>query len=249
MAWNKELTKEDLIKAGLDPADLAEMKANGVKKADLDSMKTEFTTSLTSITESLKALEAKIGQPVVKQDNSDNKDNADKPDEQTEFLTDPVGFTNKKMSQAVGYAALTSTKMRMDLALDRAKATLRGFRNEALKTEIMEEWNKYKPEQFAMSKDFDPDLLITKVHNMVMGNHIDDINRDTDKKEGKFNMVASSTGGGGGRSNIEEGNKKPEDQLTPIEIKQAARYGMKPEEWLAQKIEMEKEEEKVMAQG
>ncbi|SRR6266496_373733 len=247
MAWNKELTKEDLIKAGLDPADLAEMKANGVKKADLDAFKTEMTTSIMdSIKTQFTELETKLrSQPKTEDDNKDQKDTQD---DATEFLTDPTAYINKKVGQVVGYSAIQTTKMRMDLALDRAKSSLRGFKNQALTDEIMTEWSSYKPENMAMVKDFDPDKLLLKVHNMVMGNHIDDINRDTDKKDGKFNMVASGGGGGGVNQNFDI-TKKPEDQITDIEKKQATRYGMTAEEWVKQQKEMAEEENKSLTGG
>lgn len=255
MAWNKELTKEDLIKAGLNPDDLAEMKANGVKKADLDAMKTEMATSMTELIKNQFAeLEGKL--KPVKQENQDQNNNQNNQnnqvDEQADFMADPAAYVNKKMSQAVGFTAVQATKIRMDLALDRAKASLQGFKNDSLKSEIMEEWNQYKPESFAMNKDFDPDKLITKIHNMVLGNHMEEIQRDTNKREGKFNLVASTlSGGGGGNVNLGghgEG-KKPEELLTPIQLKQAARYNMTAQEWLDQEKAMADEENKVMSQA
>ena len=253
MAWNKELTKEDLVKAGLNPDDLAELKANGVKKADLDSLETKMTTSIMdSIKAQFTELETKL-KPVQRTEdqNNNNNNSNNQVDEQSEFLSDPVGFTNKKVNQSLAYSAIQNTKIRMDIALDRARGSLKGFKNSELTKEIMDEWGQYKPEQFAMAKDFDPDKLLLKIHNMGIGNHHEEIQRDTDKKDGKYNMVASGNGGGGGGNNQNLGGdgKKAENELTPLELKQAARYGMKPEEWLAQKTEMEQEEQKVMAQA
>jgi hypothetical protein len=123
------------------------------------------------------------------------------------------------------------------------------FKNQALKEEIENEWKSYKPEQFAANKDFDPDALLGKIINMVKGNHMDEINRDTEKKEGKYNMVASSTGGGGGNTNVGGGggDKKPEEQLTTVELKQAQRYGMTAKEWIDQRTAMEEEEQTVLS--
>jgi hypothetical protein len=246
MAWNRqELTKEDLVKAGLNPDDLAELKAQGVKKADLETLKTEMTATVTDLIKAqFSELETKLKPKPVEQ----QTENTEKPDEMTEYITDPVAFVNKKMGQVTGYAAITNTKIRMDLALDRAKATLKGFNNPTLKEEIMAEWGQYKPESFALNKDFDPDKLILKIHNMVLGNHMDDIQRDTDKRDGKFNMIA--TGGNtsvGGNQSVGGPSKKPEDMLTDVEKKQAARYGMTPEEWVKQQSEMADEEQKVLA--
>jgi hypothetical protein len=141
----------------------------------------------------------------------------------------------------------------MDLALDRAKATSPLFKNEVLAKEILDEWNQYKAENFAMKKDFDPDLLLGKIINMVKGAHAEEIQRDTDKREGKYNLVVSTSGGGGGGGNRNidagDGGRKPEDMLTDIEKAQAARYGMTPKEWADQNAEMAAEEQKVLARA
>lgn len=252
MAWNKELTKEDLVKAGLNPDDLAELKANGVKKADLDGLKESLKTELaTSISEQIKnsftELETKLKPATTNNnggDNNNNNNNNNTVDDATEFLTDPTAYINKKTNQAALFSAVQATKMRMELAYDRAKATMKGFKNENLLKEIDEEWKMYKPELMALNKDFDPDKLISKIHNMVIGNHHEEIQRDTDKREGKYNMIASSSSsaGGGGNDNTGGGNKKAEDQLTDVEKKQAARYNMTAQEWLDSKKEWEAEQ-------
>jgi hypothetical protein len=256
MAWNKELTKDDLVKAGLNPDDLAELKANGVKKADLDGLKDTLKTELsTSIAEQIKnsfaELETKF-KPTPTNNNNNNNGNTngnnEPADDSAEFLSDPTGYINKKAASSAAYTAIQTTKIRMDLAMDRAKATMKGFKNDALAKEILDEWAMYKPEVMAMNKDFDPDKLITKIHNMVIGTHHEEIQRDTDKREGKFNMVASASGGGGGNGNAGGGtNKKAEDMLTDVEKKQASRYGMTPQEWVDQKKAMEDEESTLLA--
>lgn len=244
--WKKdELTAEDLKKAGLDPADLAELKANGVKKADLETLKGELATSMTELIKNQFAeLETKLKPvPANKEEN-----NEELVDEQMEYATDPVKFLNKKVGQSVGFAAVQNTKIRMDLALDRARASLKGFRNDTLKKEIMTEWQTYKPEMFAMNKDFDPDALLTKVHDMVIGRHHEEIQRDTDKREGVFNMVASG-GGGGGPVNVGGGDdkRKPEDMLTDVELAQAKKYGMTPKEWADSAAALEEDTKVVQA--
>lgn len=249
MAWGKELTKEDLIKAGLDPADLAELKANGVKKADLETMKTELTTSIMDqIKNQFTELETKL-QPKPIVNNENNNNNEEVVDEQMEYATDPVKFLNKKVGQSVGFAAVQNTKIRMDLALDRARSSMKGFRNDALKKEIMTEWQTYKPEMFAMNKDFDPDALLTKVHDMVIGRHHEEIQRDTDKREGVFNMVASGNSGGGNNNSHtdDRNNKKPEDMLTDVELDMAKKYGMTPKEWADSAAALEDETKVVKA--
>jgi hypothetical protein len=259
MAWGKELTKEDLVKAGLNPDDLTELKAKGVTKEELTAMETKITTSVTeALTKSLGELETRLRTPTNKEGEGNNNNNNNNNNNQTEddtaaFLTDAVGFVNKKVGQSIAFTAINATKMRMDLALDRAKMASPLFKNEALAKEIMDEWGSYKPENFAMNKDFDPDKLLGKIINMVKGSHAEEIQRDTDKREGKYNLVASTSGGGGGGGNGNIGNdntgKKPEDMLTEIEKAQAARYGMTPKEWADQNAEMAAEEQKVLARA
>ena len=244
MAWGKgELTAEDLKKAGLDPADLAELKANGVKKTDIETLKTELGTSLTTsmtelITNQFKELEGKL--KPVNNNNNNNNNNDNQVDENTEFLSDPAGFMNKKLNQSAAFTLVQATKMRMDLALDRAKSNLKGFKNTKLSDEILQEWNTYTPEVCAMWRDkdgkpnFDPDSMLKKVHDMVIGRHADEINHDTNKREGVYNLVASGSGGGGGGgvTSNDEHKKTPEELMTDEDKAMAARYGMTPKQWV-----------------
>lgn len=255
MAWrNSELTAEDLKKAGLDPALITELKEKGVTKEELAAMKNDITSSMTElITNQFKEMEGRLTPKKVENNNDNNNNNNNNDvDEATEFMTDPTAFINKKVGQAVGYAAINATKMRMDLALDRAKMTLKGFKNAKLTEEILAEWGQYKPEGLAAVKDFDPDKLLKKVHDMVIGAHADEIAHDTLKREGAYNIVASGSNGGGGNNNITSGddnkNKKPEDQMTEEDKAMAARYGMTPEQWVkADGGAYEREDEPVAA--
>lgn len=255
MAFGRqELTKDDLIKAGLNPDDLAELKANGVKKADLDTLKTELATSVTDMIKNQFAeLETKLApKPIVNNNNNNKTAEEIAEEENAEMLSNPSAYVNKKLSQSVMFTATENTRLRMQIAYNNAKASLRGFKNTALATEIDEEWKKYKPEQFAANKEFDPEQLILKIHNMVMGNHIDEIQRDTDKKDGKYNLVASSSGGGGGNFNTNNNtntNNENKIVLSDIEKAQAKKYGMTEEEWIKQKEEMDAEETKVLARA
>jgi hypothetical protein len=250
MAWNRqELTKEDLQKAGLDPDKLAEFQAKGVTKDELTAMETRIGTSVAeTIKNSLADLETRLRTPTRKE-GDDQQNQEEKPDDQTAFITDPVGYVKNLVGQSVTYSAANNTKLRMDLALDRAKATLRGFKNKALSDEIEAEWKLYNPAEMGLKKDFDPDKLIKKIHDSIIGAHMEEIEHDTAKREGKFNLVASGSGSGGGNAGPvgDTGNKKPEDQLTDVEKKQAARFGMTAEEWVKQNREMADEEANVMA--
>jgi hypothetical protein len=262
MAFGRaELTKEDLVKAGLNPDDLADMKANGVKKADLEAFQTTMATSIAEqIKNQFAELETKLTRPANNgnnnnngNDNNGNNNNGQQTNDEAfaEYVADPISYINKRVGQSVGFTAVQTTKTRMDLALDRAKSSNPLFKNQALTEEIMAEWGQYKPEHCAMNKDFDPDKLLTKICNMVKGSHAEEIQRDTDKREGKFNMVSSGNSGGNNNftNNDNIGTKKPEDMMTDMEKRQAARYGMKPEEWVKQQKEMSDEESKVLMGG
>jgi hypothetical protein len=245
MAFGK-ISKQDLVDAGLDPDKLKEFQEKGVTKEELTAMETRIGSSIAeTLKASLGELETKLRTPIKKEDVV--VDDKDKPDEYTEMATDPVGFINKKVAQSVAFTAVTSTKQRMDYAWDRAKATLKGFKNVKLTEEIEAEWKQYKPENMARNADFDPDKLLLKIHNMVIGAHHEEIERDTAKRDGAFNMVASTSSGSGNTNAGGSGNDKKPDDLTDVEKKQAARYGMKPEEWAAQQKAMAEEETKVMA--
>jgi len=253
MAFGK-ISKQDLIDAGLNPDDLAALKANGVTKADLEAIKTANEVNKTtleslqnSITELSNVLKAK---PTVTPTNISGDNKTLTPEEiraqnYEEFTSDPIGYIQKTVGGSSAFAAVEAKKIARQYAFDNAKASLPGFRNDALRAEIEEEWKKYTAEGMVRS-NADPVDLIKKVHDMVMGAHHDDIVRDSAKKEGRFNLVHS--GGGGGSSNFNNNRnttdnttKKPEELLTAAELESAKQFGMTAQEWLDSKKAVDNE--------
>lgn len=252
-----KITKEDLVEAGLDPDKLKEYVEKGVTKDMLDAVKTELTTSMTqTITDQLKAgfteLENKL-KPTTNTNNNNNggngngnQNNDDDLTDMDRFTSDPTKYVNDKVGSLEVRAAVEIMKTRRQIAYDSLSNTLKGFQNEALKNEIEEEWKKYTPEVLVRNGG-DPSDLLRKIHNMILGAHQDDIIRDSNKKDGKYNLVhsgASSSNSvvnnGGLGNNNTDGTKR---ELSIAEKKLAKEFGMTDEEWLKQEDEMAKEEE------
>lgn len=255
MAFGK-ITKADLVEAGLDPDKFQDLLGKSVSKDDLATLKTELSTTVTElITNQFKELETKLtakntdggnngrsGGNNQDGSNANNGDPNNQIDEPSEFLSDPTKFINRKVSTLGAQAAIEFKKMARDLAYDNAVARLQGFKNDNLKKEIDEEWNKYTPEVLARN-NADPSKLINQVHDMVMGRHLHEIMADKDKKDGKYNFVSSSSdsgsGGPGGSSN--NGSNNGKRILSADEQKQAKKFGMTDEEWIKSAEDSEKE--------
>lgn len=228
---DKEFTKEDLIKLGLDPDKV-------ITDDKLKESETRLTTSLTeSIRASLSEMENRLKTPVrqevrqeerQEQQRQENQNREEQIDPVT-FMEDPVKHSTD-IANRVGAAVLNQQlKFAADSAWERGKEILPGFKNDALAAEIEEEWKKYPDHKTGNAAS-----LLRNLHDMVMGRHQAEIMQDTAKKEGKFNLVQS--GAGSGRQNIiEQTQKKPEDLLTPDELKAAASFGMTAVEYASQK--------------
>jgi hypothetical protein len=240
---NKKLEKQDLIDAGFDPAMLQELKDQGVKKEDLATLKTELATSMT---EQIKAgfaeLETRLKPTTNNNEGGDtNKGGNDEVPEFDQFTNDPVGFVNKKTGAVLGAAALEFKRMASSLAYRSLSTTLKGFKNDALRAEIDEEWKKYTPEVLARN-NADPEKLLVQIHDMIIGKHHDEIQQDTAKKEGKFNLVHSGAGSSGGTIHDNTGRDESKITLTPAEQAAAKRFGMTDEEWIKEGKDMAEEE-------
>lgn len=248
MPWG-ELKKEDLMKAGLDPDAFKAMGDKIATAATKDDL-TELKNSVATTQETLKNLEATLrtamqastgrGEGGERQD-QDPDQNQDKGRQQgpqpvnidpLAFMEDPQGAVRRIMNEAMAPVTLHSLSVAADMAYNIARQRLPYF--EKFEPEIKELWNKYTPAQKGK-----PDELIENLYNLVRGRHMDEILTDTNKKDGKYNLVSS-----GGSSNIGKagagvgdtsGGRKPEDDLTEQEKSVAARFGLTPAEWAAQK--------------
>ena len=141
-------------------------------------------------------------------------------------MEDPVGNIKKLLQEVQAPVALHSMSVAADVAYDAAKRNLPYF--DKFDEEIKTIWNKYP-----VQTKTNPRELIENIYLLVKGKHVDDIITDTNKKEGKYNLVQS-----GGTQVIRQANtpeSKPEDSLSQDELRQAAKFGMTPAEWAAAK--------------
>ena len=253
MAFGK-ISKQDLIDAGLDPDKLATFQANGVTKEDLAAMKTELATSLaTSVTDMIKAgfteLENKLKPTVGNTGNNNNNTgnngntgNDDVVDDQTKFLTDPAGFVNEKIKGVTIAAAIEFKRQSRDMAWREGLRTLKGLSNETLRAEIEEEWKKYTPETM-VRMNTDPVKALEQIHDMIIGKNHEKIQHDTNKREGKYNLIHSGAGSSTGNTGaITTGGTNNKEELSDAEKIMARKFGMTDEEWIKQGEDMEQEE-------
>ena len=248
MAFGK-VSKEDLIAAGLDPDEiknsLKAVKDGSATKEDLVNV----TNALTSITESIKGLETKLNSSSTNNENNNNNNNdnnnnnndnnADKNRtkdlfeiDAMEFATDPGAHLRKITNAVVLNNAVSNMGLRRDNAYDKASQSLRGFKNDALRAEIDEKWKKYTPEVMVRA-GLDPMIAIREIHDSVVGAHYEDIQRDSAKREGKFNLVQP-----GGSNRVDQvhsngdDNRTAEQKLNAQELAVAKSFGMTAEEYL-----------------
>jgi hypothetical protein len=244
MPWG-ELKKEDLVKAGLDPDNVSAMSTkinNAASKDDVNELK----TALASTQETLKNLENSLrGLATAKEGNSDdgNRDNQNQNRDQNQnrnqgpqpvnidplqFMEDPQGAVRRLVNEGLGPITMHSLNVAAEMAYSNAKQRLPHFVK--FEPEIKELWDKYGPTQKGNATE-----LIENLYNLVRGRHMDEILTDTNKRDGKYNLVQSGGTSVVGRAGSGSSDRKPEDDLDPKEIEIAARFGMTPKEWAEQK--------------
>lgn len=249
MAWG-DLKKEDLVKAGLDPDQFKTVSEKIEKAASKDDI-TELKSALASTQETLKTLEASLRQVAAaggpsntsssnNQNDQNDQANANQNNQRgggqggpvkidpLEFMEDPSGAVRRIMSEGITPITLHTLNVAAEMSYNMARQRLPHF--EKFETEIKEIWQKYTPAQKGK-----PDELIENIYNLVRGRHLDEIMTDTNKKEGKYNMIQSGGTSVIGRNAAGDAARKPEDDLTPKELEVAAKFGLKPEEWAEQK--------------
>lgn len=249
MAWG-ELKKEDLVKAGLDP-DAFKAANDKIDKAASKDDVAELKNTLATTQDTLRNLEATLqrmsaggGQDSTRnqdQNNSDNNQNNNNQNNQRgqqtgpvkidplEFMENPTDSVRRIMGEAITPLTLHSLNIAAEMSYNMARQRLPYF--EKFEPEIKELWNKYAPNQKQK-----PDELIENLYNLVRGRHMDEIMTDTNKREGKYNLIAQAGGTSVIKPGGETSGRKPEDDLTPKELEVAARFGLSPKEWAEQKL-------------
>ena len=243
MAWG-DVKKEDLVKLGLDPDKIAAMDAKLTKAAttdDVNEIKSAVTTTQNTLRElqnTLQTLAAKGGEHKEGDNGGQSTERKDGQQGGTpgplnidplQFMEDPTGSVRRLMSESLTPVTLHTLNVAAEMSYNMARQRLPHF--ERFEPEIKELWQKYTPTQKTK-----PDELIENLYNLVRGRHLDEIMTDTNKKEGKYNLVQSGGSSIISRPGGEGGSgRKPEDDLTPKELEVAARFGLTPEEWAKQK--------------
>jgi hypothetical protein len=195
--------------------------------------------SLASIKDSLAALTSRTQLENQNQQNVDggnnnggnnNRQNDPPPDpfniDPVSFMEDPSGNIKKIVQASIAGTQLHTLGVAADMAYQNAKNTLPHFA--LFEDEIKKEWDKYQIVQKGK-----PNELIENIYYLVKGRHADEIATDTAKKEGKYNIIQA-----GGTTVIRKDNSstgKPEDSLTPEELKIATKWGMTPEDYAKSK--------------
>lgn len=234
----RETTKEDLKKLGLDTDELNTKLAKLDSLPSEDSIVTKVQASMNElITNQFKEMENRLrgGQRTENNNNNNNNENNnnnnnnenDNAVSAVEFLDDPVKFSKRIATEATQDIRLHSVKLAADMAYQQAQNTMPHFAISAIADEIKTEWDKYPPQLKT-----NPEALIKNLYSMVIGRHIDEIRTDTNKKEGKYNLIQ---GGGVNRIINNDPIRKPEDLLTPEELKAAASFGYTAQEYAEQK--------------
>lgn len=244
MAWG-ELKKEDLIKAGLDP-DAFKAASDKIDKAASKDDITELRNTLATTQQTLKDLETSLRNATAAKSNGEGGEgdrggerggeHREEPRRQQglqidplEFMEDPQGAVRKLMSEGLGPVTLHTLNVAADMAYNMARQRLPHF--DKFEPEIKALWDKYGPQQKG-----NPTELVENLYNLVRGRHVDEIITDSNKKDGKYNLVQSGgtsvmarAGGGDGKP------PNPEDDLSPKELEVAAKFGLTPKEWAEQK--------------
>lgn len=238
---------QDLKDAGLDVEEFKKLIGTAVSKADLETLKTEQKTALDEIKGSIASLteaftKGRTTEPTTTTTTTTGQKTAEELDmeRQNEFATNPTDYVDRRTQTAIFSGKVDVMKMRFEDAIREAKKSRRTLGNSELAKEFDDEIKKYTPENL-VRMNANPFTLIDQVHDMIVGRHHEEIVRDRDKKDGKFNLVQSGSSSGNSSTN----NPTPENkdgELTAQEKTIAAKFGMTEDEWKQQGKELEAEQ-------
>lgn len=241
MAWG-EMTQEQIIaklkEAGFDTAQINERlkTLDGVAtKAEV----TELSNSMKTIQDNLTSLQNSLKTANNNPDGNNGGDNngGRRPTPDTNrsgveplnidplaFMENPQDATRKLVNEALAPVTIHTLGVAADMEYNLASQRLEHFK--IFEDEIKQEWNK-----FPVQVKTKPRELIDNIYNMVIGRHIDDIKRDSLKKEGRFNIIQA-----GGTTTLPAtlqggGNNNQQATLTDQEKAVAAKMGMSEQEY------------------
>lgn len=242
MAFGR-IKKEDLKEVGLDIDDLT-AKLGGIPNDE--KIKTIVQGSIQdTVNQGIKDLETRLTSQIaetIKQhvrpgnnnnndgNNNNNNNNNNNEEEVTpiEFMDNPMEHSRRIAREESSRAHLATIQLASQMAYNEANRNLPYMKIAAIKEEVDAEWNK-----FPVAAKATPDILITNIYNMVVGRHLDEIQTDTNKREGKYNLIQS--GGTTRLPNNQTSTEKPEDKLTDMERAAAKSFGMTDVEYAASK--------------
>ena len=243
-AWGRNLEKKDLIEAGFNIDDINDKITKAATKEDVESIK----TSVAGFADSIKALETKLTEGLAARTEGGNRSEGGEGGgnrgsegsgsgaggnqgrqntdpfasiDSLTFMEDPIKHVKAVAQQAVTGVQLHSLNLACEMAYNNAKSTLPHFA--MLEEEIKKEWDMFP----VAAKGGDPMRLIKNLYDMVKGRHLDEIMTDTNKRDGKFNLVGT---GGSGRSQTIEGKVTEKSvELTADEKATAKKWGVTEE--------------------
>lgn len=222
--FNK-MTAEDLKALGFDPQEIKDIKSGMVSETKIQEL---INASQTSMMDAMKNQFAELETKLTNGRKSEER-REEKPElDSTEFFVDPVTNIKRLISEGTQDVRQHSMQMAADMAYSDAQRSLPHFKLQAIADEVKVEWDKY-PIQYKTN----PSLLVRNIYDMVVGRHLDEIRMDSDKRDGRYNLFQS--GGPNRVSNDTHTSQKPEDLLTPEELKAAKSFDMTPEEYAKNK--------------
>jgi len=239
MAFLNKVSANDLKELGLDPeelkAQLKKIEDGSATKAEITAVTEAMTALKTSIegidakfTTALEGLQKPPAKPIVKPEGNEGDD--DKLDA-IDFMNDPAGNIKKTMKKETDILRLQNLKLYSDMAYEN---TLRDTDKFPLfkrfKDEIDKKWNEVDL-QFKTQ----PAKLIENIYKIVVADHLDELNAEAAKNNGRYNLGSSGTSGGGQGKQSNTPVKTAAEQLSPKELEVARKMGLTPEEYLKEK--------------
>ncbi len=216
MAWPSKPTikdilgmEEDEFKTKLGSAEEAKNKVN-----ELDQ---KFSSFAEEIKAGLAALQARPNNEPPKQDPPANPNPGE--EKLPSFFENEDAAFEARMKKYLGPVAEATVLTRAEMSFNNVKSSIKDFNlfEEEIKAELAK-----SPLQYRANEDY-----IKNCYHMVKGRHADEILEHNSKKSGKYFIEGASTSG----NNIPNSPDPNKVVLTEDELKYAAKFGVKPEDY------------------